>query len=299
MKGKLRGARSIRAVSMLVLAVLALTLASCGRRVAAVVAPGLDARTYIAPDGAYALDLDPSISLTTDKKVLDSLLKLTGLSSSVPTSLDAASLGDDFELKIMRMNLGSAAPGWGKMSPAERIEGVKAVFQTQQGFDLSSLKTIDAADGNKLLFADSAPLAAQKGAKISFLVGVSGDWVVYIILNDGKGKSGAAPFATFAAKASSLVTSPAAVAEAGKRKAAQDEAERAAPKGKEAGFYAGFPNGFVHGLLIPLRWLCNKILKTHYEMTARLNIGFFYWLGFVLGIIMMVSTALGGAGRRR
>ena len=53
----------------------------------------------------------------------------------------------------------------------------------------------------------------------------------------------------------------------------------------------GFFSGFVHGLVFIFA-LIGKLFGGHHGLYAENNTGFFYWLGFILGL-----GFLGGGGR--
>lgn len=63
-----------------------------------------------------------------------------------------------------------------------------------------------------------------------------------------------------------------------------------APKGYTSHEY-GFFSGFIHGIVFPFA-LLGKLFGVETGLYAENNSGFFYWLGFVLGI-----SGLGGGGR--
>ncbi len=54
----------------------------------------------------------------------------------------------------------------------------------------------------------------------------------------------------------------------------------------------GFFYGLIHGLVFPFA-LISKLFTSDYGLYAENNTGFFYWLGFIIGIF-----GLGGGGRR-
>ncbi len=54
----------------------------------------------------------------------------------------------------------------------------------------------------------------------------------------------------------------------------------------------GFFYGIIHGLVFPFA-LISKLFTNEYGLYAVNNTGFFYWLGFIIGIF-----GLGGGGRR-
>ncbi|RYU97397.1 hypothetical protein [Emticicia agri] len=54
----------------------------------------------------------------------------------------------------------------------------------------------------------------------------------------------------------------------------------------------GFFYGVIHGLVFPFA-LISKLFTSEYGLYAENNTGFFYWLGFIIGIF-----GLGGGGRR-
>jgi len=54
----------------------------------------------------------------------------------------------------------------------------------------------------------------------------------------------------------------------------------------------GFFYGVIHGLVFPFA-LISKLFTSDYGLYAENNTGFFYWLGFIIGIF-----GLGGGGRR-
>ncbi|RFS17614.1 hypothetical protein [Emticicia sp. C21] len=53
----------------------------------------------------------------------------------------------------------------------------------------------------------------------------------------------------------------------------------------------GFFYGVIHGLVFPFA-LISKLFTNEYGLYAENNTGFFYWLGFIIGIF-----GLGGGGR--
>jgi hypothetical protein len=54
----------------------------------------------------------------------------------------------------------------------------------------------------------------------------------------------------------------------------------------------GFLYGIIHGLVFPFA-LISKLFTNEYGLYAENNTGFFYWLGFIIGVF-----GLGGGGRR-
>ena len=57
----------------------------------------------------------------------------------------------------------------------------------------------------------------------------------------------------------------------------------------------GFLSGFVHGLVFVFA-LIGKLFGGDYGLYAVNNTGFFYWLGFIIGLGMIAG---GGAASRR
>ena len=54
----------------------------------------------------------------------------------------------------------------------------------------------------------------------------------------------------------------------------------------------GFFYGLIHGIVFPFA-LISKLFTNEYGLYAENNTGFFYWLGFIIGIF-----GLGGGGSR-
>jgi hypothetical protein len=64
-----------------------------------------------------------------------------------------------------------------------------------------------------------------------------------------------------------------------------------APAGNTTKEY-GFVYGILHGFVFIFA-LIGKLFKVHYGLYAENNTGLFYWLGFILGLVIL----LGGGGR--
>jgi hypothetical protein len=70
-----------------------------------------------------------------------------------------------------------------------------------------------------------------------------------------------------------------------------------APVGMSTQEY-GFLYGIVHGFISPFV-LIAKLLGAHIGLYAEHNIGLLYWVGFILGLIILFGGGGGGYATRR
>jgi len=70
-----------------------------------------------------------------------------------------------------------------------------------------------------------------------------------------------------------------------------------APVGNTSEVY-GFLYGIVHGFISPFT-LIAKLLGAHVGVYAEHNVGTLYWVGFVLGVILLFGGGGGGYATRR
>lgn len=69
-----------------------------------------------------------------------------------------------------------------------------------------------------------------------------------------------------------------------------------APGGYTSNEY-GFFSGVVHGFVFVFA-LIGKLFGSHYGLYAEHNTGFFYWLGFIIGLGIIGGGGRGAASRR-
>ena len=60
----------------------------------------------------------------------------------------------------------------------------------------------------------------------------------------------------------------------------------------------GFLYGIVHGFISPFV-LIAKLLGAHIGLYAEHNVGLLYWVGFILGLILLFGGGGGGYATRR
>ena len=60
----------------------------------------------------------------------------------------------------------------------------------------------------------------------------------------------------------------------------------------------GFLYGIVHGFISPFV-LIAKLLGAHIGLYAQNNTGTLYWVGFVLGLVLLFGSGSGGYSARR
>ena len=70
-----------------------------------------------------------------------------------------------------------------------------------------------------------------------------------------------------------------------------------APVGMTSEIY-GFLYGIVHGFISPFT-LIAKLLGAHVGVYAKHNVGMLYWVGFILGLVLLLGGGGGGYYRRR
>jgi apolipoprotein N-acyltransferase len=60
----------------------------------------------------------------------------------------------------------------------------------------------------------------------------------------------------------------------------------------------GFLYGIFHGFISPFVWMA-KLLGANIGMHAEHNTGSLYWVGFILGVVLLLGAGVGSYARRR